>query len=199
MNADTARTRATERRRPAAFTITEIMVAASLFSLIVIGVISCHFAGLRFSQFISPKLLNARYNRVMMGRLIEEVRSANSVQVGTGTISSFTAAGPYSPQTGNALRIYPSTNLANYVYYWRDPATKLVWRAPVGTTNAAIIAALVTNVVVFRMEDFSGNLLTNSQNNAVTSVTLQMLRTMPWNGIQDATQVRTRITRRNIL
>jgi hypothetical protein len=176
------------------------MVASGLFSLVVLGVIACHLAGLRYTLFIQPKLLNAQYNRQTMDRLIEEIRSANSVQVGTGTLSSFTAAGPYSAQVGNALQIYPTTNLSSYIYYFHDSSTLKVWRVPQGMTNGGTaIALLVTNHWIFRMEDFSGNLLTNSQNNAVTGVTLQMLRLSAWYQISDATQVRTHITRRNIL
>lgn len=187
------------KARRAGYTLTEVMVATALFGLLIIGLLACHFAGLRFTQFIQPRLLNAQYNRQTISQLIEEVRSANSVQVGTGTVSSFTAAGPTSQQAGNALRIYPTTNLTQFIYYYHDSSTLNVGKIPLGSTNANIIATSVTNDCIFRMEDFMGNMLTNSQNNAVTSVQLQMLRSSLWNGISDATQVRTRITRRNIL
>jgi len=40
---------------------------------------------LRLQQIIQAKLLNAQYERQTIGRLIEEVRCANSLQVGTGS------------------------------------------------------------------------------------------------------------------
>lgn len=185
--------------REAAYTLTEMMVGSALFALIILGILACHFAGLRFYQFIQPKLQNAQYSRQTVSRIIEEIRCANSVQVGTGTLSSFTVAGPTNYQAGNALRIYLSTNSTQFIYYFHDPASSTVQKIPLGGTNAEVIATAVTNDAIFTMEDFAGNVLTNSQNNAVTGVFLQMMRNSTWNGISDEQQVRTKITRRNIL
>src|ERR1700674_715856 len=134
----------------AAHTLTEVMIASGLFSLLIIGLLGCHFAGLRFAQFIQPKLLHAQYNRQTISRLIDEVRSANSVQVGTGTLSTFTATGANGQQAGNALRIYPGTNLTQFIYYYHDASTLNVQRVPLGSTNAATIATDVTNHTIFR-------------------------------------------------
>jgi hypothetical protein len=179
-------------------TITEMMIACGLFSLVILGILGAHFAGLRFYQLIQPKVQNAQYERQTVSRLIEEVRSANSLQVGTGTVSAFTVAGPTNVQTGNALRIYMQTNSPNYIYYFHDQATATVQRVASGT-NAVIIANCVTNHAIFSMQDFAGNTLTNSQNNAVLSLLLQFKRDSAWKGISDAAQVRTKATRRNIL
>jgi len=66
-----------------------------------------------------------------------------------------------------------------------------------GATTGRLTA--VTNHTVFSMENFSGTVLTNSQNNAVMSVLLQMRRQSAWRGIADFYQVRAKVTRRNIL
>ena len=182
-----------------AYTLVEMMVASSLFSLVILGILACHLAGLRLQQIIQPKLLNAQYERQTIGRLIEEVRCANSLQVGTGSLSSFTAAGPTNLQAGNALCIYTSTNTSQYIYYFHDLATATVQRVPLQSTSASIIASGVTNDTIFTMEDFAGNALTNSQNNAVMSLLLQFYVTSAWQGIFDSAQVRTKVTRRNIL
>ncbi|MGH7973708.1 MAG: hypothetical protein ACREIC_33740, partial [Limisphaerales bacterium] len=62
-----------------------------------------------------------------------------------------------------------------------------------------IVASDVTNHTIFSMEDFAGNVLTNSQNNEVVGILLQILRKSAWNGISDVTTVHTKVTRRNIL
>jgi hypothetical protein len=143
---------------------------------------------------------NARYARQTLGALIEEVRCANSIQVGTGTISSFTAAGATRFQGGNALRIYTTTNLTTpFIYYFTDTNTTMLKKVPLSGGNAITVAAGVTNSVVFTMEDFGGTVLTNSQNNAVMSVLLQLNRGWGMIGVSDAYQVRGKITRRNIL
>jgi hypothetical protein len=66
-------------------------------------------------------------------------------------------------------------------------------------TTATIIAGAVTNDTIFTMQDFSGNALTNSQNNAVMSLLLQFYCTSAWSGHSESAQVRTKVTRRNIL
>jgi hypothetical protein len=176
-----------------------MMIASSLFSLVILGILACHLAGLRLQQLIQPKLLNAQYERQTLGRLIEEVRCANSLQVGTGSLSSFTAAGPTNVQAGNALRIYTSTNTSQYIYYFHDLATATVQRIPFQSTGATIIASAVTNHTIFTMEDAAGNALTNSQNNAVMSFLLQFYVASAGQGIPDSARVRTKVTRRNLL
>jgi prepilin-type N-terminal cleavage/methylation domain-containing protein len=185
--------------RQQAFTLVEMMVATGLLSLVLLGILACHLAGLRFQQLIQPKLLNAQYERQTLGRLIEEVRCATSLQVGTGSLTKFTAAGSTNLQVGNALRIYTSTNTSQYIYYYHDLATNTVLRVPLQSTNATIIASAVTNKTIFTMEDFAGKALTNRQNNAVMSVLLQFNVASAWRGIPDSVQVRARVTRRNLL
>jgi len=182
-----------------AFTLVEMMVATGLFSLVIVAILACHLAGLRFQQLIQPKLLNAQYERQTIGRLIEEVRCANSLQVGTGSLSAFTAVGPTNVQAGNALRIYTSTNTSQYIYYFHDLATATVQRIPFQGTSATIIASAVTNHTIFTMQDFAGNALTNSQNNAVMSLLLQFYVASAWHGMADSAQVRAKVTRRNLL
>jgi hypothetical protein len=182
-----------------AFTLAEMMIACGLLCLVILGILACHLAGLRLQQIIQPKLLNAQYERQTIGRLIEEVRCANSLQVGTGSLSSFTAAGPTNVQAGNALRIYTSTNTAQYIYYFHDLATATVQRVPLQGTSAVIIASAVTNDTLFTMEDSAGNGLTNSQNNAVMSLLLQFYVASAWQGMADSAQVRAKVTRRSIL
>jgi prepilin-type N-terminal cleavage/methylation domain-containing protein len=203
--ADAALRRAGEGAKPdgsphrQAFTLIEMMVATGLFSLVIVAILACHLAGLRFQQLIEPKLLHAQYERQTLGRLIEEARCANSLQVGTGSLSAFTAAGPTNIQAGNALRIYTSTNTSQYIYYFHDLATATVQRVPLQGTSATIIASAVTNHTIFTMQDFAGNALTNSQNNAVMSLWLQFYVASAWQGIADSAQVRTKVTRRNLL
>jgi len=195
-----AQNRGPAARRAAGHTLIEAMFATGLFGLMLIGVMAVYFSGIEFNQYIQPKILNSQYSRQTVARLIEEVRSANSLQVGTGGLTNFTQAGATNLQTGNALRIYMATNWTGpYILYFHDQATATVQRVPASSTTPAIIAAGVTNHVIFSFEDYAGNVLTNSQNNAVMSVLLQLKRTSSWKNITDAYQVRARATRRSIL
>jgi hypothetical protein len=66
------------------------------------------------------------------------------------------------------------------------------------STQPLVIADQVTNLLVFSMENFSGTVLTNPQNNCVLSMLLQMRRATSVQGVSDTLQVRSKITRRNI-
>jgi hypothetical protein len=183
----------------AAFTVAEMIVAMAIFTLVILAVITCHIAGLELNEYVRPKIENAEYARRTLSRLIVEVRCANSFTVGNGTATNFTPIGASRPQVGNALRIYPSTNTTQFIYYFRDSASASMQRVPLQGDTAFTVAAAVTNHSVFAMEDFSGNVLSNSLNNAVMSVLLQMRRPAPYNGVSDPYQVRARVARRNIL
>jgi hypothetical protein len=181
-----------------AHTLTELIVSMSVFSLTIIGIIACHLAGLRFNWFIQPKIENAEYARETLTRVMEEVRSATSVQVGSGSSSTFVPAGATNVQSGNAMRIFPSTSTNQFIYYFFDSGSQDLNRVQLQGSSFVTIASGVTNAV-FDMEDFSGTVLTNSQNNAVLGILLQLQRDLPVKGMFDAYQISAKITRRNIL
>ena len=195
---NTSKSRLFSRRFARAYTLAEMMIAMSVFSLVIAAVLACHFAGLEFNEFVRPKVQNAQYARQTLSRIIEHVRCAISIQVGTGTKTSFTPVGSNRPQVGNALRIYPTTNATPYIYYYQDSFTSTVQMIPVGSSNDQTIATCVTNTNIFSMENFSGTVLTNNQSGAVLSMVLQMLRASDKSGMSDAYQVRAKVTRRNI-
>jgi hypothetical protein len=184
-----------------AYTLVETVIAAAIFSLVLIAVLGCHIGGLKMNENVRPKVENSRYARETLAPLIEEVRSASSIQVGTGNaiVTNFSPAAASQPQTGNALKIFPTTNSTPYIYYFRDTNTGQVFKIPLSSSNSVKIATAVTNKTIFSMEDFKGTVLTNSQNNAVLSVLLQMQRNVVATGVSDTWQVRTKITRRAIL
>ncbi len=185
--------------RTRAFTLIEAMVGMGLFSLVVMALIASHFASLEFTQFILPKVQNSQNSRQALGMLIEEVRSASSVQVGTGTLSSFLVISNSNKRIGNAVKIFPSTNSTKCIYYYQDFAAAALYKIPYGASNPIVVVGSLTNKAAFSLEDFKGNVLTNPQNSEVLSVLLQVSRSSVWNGLTDTAQIRARVTRRNIL
>src|SRR5205085_1726075 len=152
-------------RTTAAYTLTEVIVSAGLFSLVILGFVGAYLASLEFTEFVRPKVQNTQYARELLGPLIEEVRCASTVLIGTGSITSFTAAGVGKPQAGNAIRICPTTNLTQYIYYFADPTNQVFMKVPLNSSNTVMtIATCITNKTPFVMETFGGTLLTNSQN-----------------------------------
>jgi len=179
-------------------TLTETIVASALLCLVTGTIAVCNIAGLKFTEYVRPKIDNSRYARQTVARIIEEVRCASSVEVGTGTATTFTNAAVNKPQAGNAIRIYP-TNSTQYIYYYLDTNTQSLLEVPLGASTAFEIAECVTNLAPFTMENFAGTTLTNPANNSVLSLQLQMRRDSNVGTVGDAYQIRSRITRRNIL
>lgn len=180
-------------------TLTETLVASALLCLVAGTIAICNIAGLKFTEYVRPKIDNSRYARQTVARIIEEVRCASSVEVGTGTATTFTNAAVNKPQAGNAIRIYPTTNSTQYIYYYLDTNTQSLLEVPLGASAAFEIAECVTNLAPFSMENFAGTTLTNPANNSVLSLQLQMRRDSNVRTVGDAYQIRSRITRRNIL
>src|ERR1051325_2637763 len=81
--------------------------------------------------------------------LMSEVCSANQVVVGSGNLTSFSAAGMDVLQTGPALQIYPSTTTNVYIRYFLDTATKSLQRATNGAAAADLVASAITNTYLF--------------------------------------------------
>ena len=98
------------------------------------------------------------------------------------------------------MRIYPSTNMTQFVYYVLDSTNGWLKKIPVTDSNAVItVATGITNTTPFSLEDFKGTVLTNNQNRAVMSVLLQMRRESAVSKSADYFQIRAKVTRRNIL
>jgi hypothetical protein len=169
-------------------------------SLVVVStIVIVNIGGLKFAEYVQPKIQNSQYARQTVARMIEEIRCANSVEVGTGNTATFTNVGPSQPQVGNAIRIYPGTNTTQYIYYFLDTNEGTVKQIPLGATIPLKVATCVTNLTPFSYENYAGTTLTNPANNAVLSIQLQMRRASEVPGVGDAYQVRSRVTRRNIL
>jgi hypothetical protein len=182
-----------------AFTLTELLFSTALLVLVFGAVFICQYYGMQMHNFIRPKLENAAFARDTLAYMIEEVRCAQTVEVGQGTLSTFTAAGPTNAQSGNALRIRLAGNTNQFIYYFRDSGTETLRKASLGASNAVVVAREITNATVFRLENFQGVLNTNSQNQTVVDVLLQMRQPAFRQNVADSYQVRTKITRRAIL
>src|SRR4051794_16992738 len=83
------------------YSLVELQISALLLVSIMLGVFYTHMAGLKLQGYVQPKVENAQYSRETVSRMIEEVRCANSTQVGVGTFSAFTVCAASKPQVGN--------------------------------------------------------------------------------------------------
>lgn len=193
------------RGKRAGFTLVELLVSMFILLMVITTALSSQMYSLRMFEFVKPKVNATDNARHTTGLLINDVRSAVVVRVGTGNVTSFTEVPPNRLQTGNSLQIYPSADTNKFIRYYRDAADESLKRFSNGDSAPQVIARAVTNEFVFAAEDFLGNTLTNNQNNRVIAVTLQFAqlqdytRTISRGGLYDFYQLQTRITRRTLL
>ena len=195
--------RATSKRlRRRGFTLTEIMVASTIFSIVVLGTVSANLFGLRMYQITKAKLGASEEAREAVSRLVNEIRSAKIVRVGNGDQTSFATVAPGEAQTGNALQIYPTTNTTSYIRYYWDADDRRFKRTTDAGGASIVVASHISNNLVFRAEDHRGAILTNNQNNRVINLKLEFYQIqypivdIGPGGLFDYYKLETRITRR---
>lgn len=194
--------RSSGRSSQAGYTLAEIMVASALFSLVILGSVGANIFGLRLYGITKAKLGASDEAREAVSRLVNEVRGAKVVRVGTGSLSSFTAIPMGQPQVGNALQIFPTTNSTPFVRYYWDSADTRFKRTSDGAASSVVVANFITNQIVFRAEDHLGNVMTNGQNNRVINLKLEFYQiqypivNIGPGGLFDYYKLETRITRR---
>lgn len=192
-----------QARRPHAFTLTELVVTMAIVLLVLAGATASHLFGARLYQITKVKLGANDDARRALSTLIEEVRSAKIVKVGTGDASSFAEIPLDTPQQGTALQIYATTNTNVFIRYFWDAEDQSLKRTTSDDAGAVtVVANYVSNNLVFSAEDHLGHVLTNNQNNRVIGLLLQFYQIeYPVVSIgpgqpYDYYQLRTRITRR---
>lgn len=198
------------RRSSRAFTLIELMVVVAIFAMLMAAMVSSQLYGLRVAALGANQASMTTYGRQTMNQIRDAVRGAQTLYVGS---CSSTNPASFSPSTtaqqGGALQVFSTTNLGPpYVIYYLDNSnarTNYLKSYTVNTTNGAavtaVLAAYMTNTVVFYAEDFQGNVLTNNSNNRVIDVLLkfnQYAFINRGNTVQGSYQLRTRVTQRTL-
>lgn len=160
-------------RRAAGFTIPEFMITVAVSVLVMAGIVACHLMGLRMFEMTKAKLGASDEARRSINLLIAELRSAKVVRVGSGSAKTFAPVTGASLQTGSAIEVYASTNTNSWVRYYWDSSDQKLKRAVSGVDSDTVVANSVSNATLFSIEDYSGNVLTNSLEDYVVGLNLQ--------------------------
>jgi type II secretory pathway pseudopilin PulG len=181
-----------------AFTLTEMVVAITVFTLVVLATVAVQIYASRVYTLAGTTLNTAQQARMTMNDIRDTVREARIVYVGNyqaaagNPLNNFSVVANGGLQQGNALEIFPSPNNTNnftLVYLQPGNGTSFTVFSPSGAilnTNSLIritytngmlaasndIADYVTNQIVFDAEDFEGNVLTANENNYLIHMTL---------------------------
>lgn len=160
------------RMAPHAFTLAEMMTTMAIFSLVVLAMVSLQIFGFKMNSLTSSKLRSTAYSLKVLDQLRNQVRGASLVQVGNGSSTSFTTTGT----NGNALQIYPTTNLNNYIRFYLATNTAALYNFYRLTNGGqpALIASNIINQTVFQMEDYQGsNIVSSGTEHYTIQMTLQ--------------------------
>jgi prepilin-type N-terminal cleavage/methylation domain-containing protein len=184
------------------FTLPEILIALTIFLLMVIGITSANLFGLRMFQFNQSKLTATEWSRKTFGKFADEVRASNSLTIlNVDTNGNFTGLLDGELQQGNALQIYPTTNTDSYTMYFINLSDETFRQteaiSSVGT-NTVILADSVTNAIIFSAQDLSGNVLTNGLNNRMIHLTLEFYQPELFMTEPNAYKLETAVTRRTL-
>jgi prepilin-type N-terminal cleavage/methylation domain-containing protein len=178
------------------FTLPEILIAMTVFLFVVGAIISANLFGLRMFQITETKLNVTQWSRETIEKITGEIHACNSLSILTIDTNG-NSAGLLDGETqqGNALQIYPTANTNNYIIYFVNLADQ-TFRRTDQSSNTMILADSVTNTLPFSARDFSGNMLTNSQNNQVIHLTLEFHQPARFMQGADYYKLETSVTRR---
>jgi prepilin-type N-terminal cleavage/methylation domain-containing protein len=181
------------------FTLPEILIAMAVFMLVVAGILSAHLFGLRMFQVNQTKLNATEWSRNTFGKITDEIHACNSISIeNVDTNGIFTPLFPWETQQGNALAIYPTADTNTFTMYFVNLPDE-TFRQTVVTasgSNTVILADSVTNAIIFTAQDFSGNVLTNNENNRVIHLTLDFYQPAGYQQSSYSYQLETSVTRR---
>lgn len=151
------------------------MVTSAILLVVTAGIISSHLFGLKMAQITQIRLGANAQARTAITLMTEEIRDAKNVQVGTGTVTSFTRANDGATQTGNAVQVYIDTNTNLWVRYYWDTVDKTLKRLTNGMSAGVARITGLGSETAFSAEDAGGNTLTNRQSNFVFKAKLQFI------------------------
>jgi prepilin-type N-terminal cleavage/methylation domain-containing protein len=184
------------------FTLTEIMVALSVFTLLVAGLMSAQLMGMRMRKVTETKLESSASARQALNEIRDQVRMARLISVGAGDSEAFKPVADRLPQIGNALQIQATSDTNVFTRYYLDQQSQSLMRISSAERKPSLVASGITNAMVFTAEDFGGRVLTNSQNSRVIRMLFEFRK---WeyasassgrNGVYDYYRLQTRVTRR---
>jgi prepilin-type N-terminal cleavage/methylation domain-containing protein len=178
------------------FTLPEILIAMAVFMLMLGGILAANLFGLRLFQISGTKLNIITWSRQTVEKMANEVHSSNSVSVGYITNGVFEGLLNGETQQGTAMLVYPTTNTTNYIVYYLNLPDQTFRRTTQQAGSAEILADSVTNTIAFTAQDFSGNVLTNNQNNRVIHLTLEFYQPARFLEGADYYRLETSMTRR---
>lgn len=206
-------TSAQVRRLPAGFTLVEVMITVLLMSLVIAGVLSAQFVGLREDQLLESKAGIDDHSRYAISQLMYDIKSSKGYYIGTGTTGSgFVPIGNGTNMQGSSLYLFNAVqftnqtiNLTNYTLYYFDTSNiansdGILWRLTSSSSTATVVASNLINTFTFYSENYTNTVQTVRTFKGIVHTTLQFrqyqypLTTVGTNGLFDYYRIDCRAT-----
>src|SRR5665647_861815 len=107
-------------RRPAGFTLIEVMFASAMLIVVIMALLSAHLIGLRLDQLVESKAGASESSRRALNQLPMDIRSAKMWNIGNISGTNFVNIVDGQSQQGTALELFESTNGSQYILYYFD-------------------------------------------------------------------------------
>jgi len=143
--------------RERALTLSEMMVAMAVFSILSLGFVQVHLFGLRYDQVVGSKLGASDESRIALAKLTSEIRAAKQFRVGHGSQTTFVGVPDGQPQLGSALQVNPATSTNVYIRYYLDENSQELRRMENGDEGYDVIARSLTNTVGITLNEANEN------------------------------------------
>lgn len=199
------------KKRRAGFTLVEVMIAGSVMMMVVAGVLSANFLGLRESKLMEAKAGASDSSRRYVSQLLSDIKSAKGYDVGTMSGTNFIAITNGNFQ-GPAIRLFIaaiSTNQvidsSRYIIYWFDTTAAASGNGMLNRVNSTngvsiILLSNLVNTLYFTSENYLGATQTVRTYKGVIHATLQFtqfqypLTAVGTNGLFDSYRIDCRAT-----
>ena len=178
------------------FTLPELLVAITIFSVVLTGVMFAHIFGLGMFHVTKTKLNATDDTRKVISRMAEEIRTCRTTAVGNVKAGVFEALLDGEVQQGTALMIRPSTNASRFIIYFVNSSDQTLRRTTSAPGSAVILAESITNSFVFSARNYAGVVLTNNQNNRVIHINVELYQPRSHLQVADYYKLETSVTRR---
>jgi prepilin-type N-terminal cleavage/methylation domain-containing protein len=202
------------RHARAGFTLVEVMITVLLMGMVIAGVLSAQFVGLREDQLMESKAGISDKSRQAISQMLYDIKSAKGYLIGNATSgTNFTALTNGTTMQGSALLLYTTVissnqaiNLTNYIttYYYDTSnianSDGILWREPAGSSTPTAVASNLINSFTFTSENYTGAVQTVRTYKGIVHTTLQFeqfqypLTTVGTNGIYDYYRIDCRAT-----
>jgi Tfp pilus assembly protein PilW len=175
---------ATARARRRAMTLVEAMIAVLVMGVVIGGVLSANFLGMREDQLMESKAGASDTSRRAVNQMLYNIRSAKGFDIGTFTGGTNFAAITNSAMQGTALKLYTFAMQTNqvidpnqFIIYYFDSTfgsnNGVLWQTTNTSSSAAMVASNLIAPLYFTAENYFGTTQSVRSYKNVIHTTLQ--------------------------